>query len=94
MIDEKDNVLELIDEDGVQHDFEVLDIFNFEGNDYAVLLPINDPEYADSDEAVIMRIEQDENGEEVLNDIEDDEEWEKVVDYYDENYTDYDDTEE
>ncbi|MBQ9993075.1 MAG: DUF1292 domain-containing protein [Firmicutes bacterium] len=91
MTEERDNVLELIDEEGNQHDFAVLDILEVEGASYAVLQPLNDPEFADSDDAVIMRIDTDENGEEILNDIDDDEEWEKVVDYYNENVVEYDD---
>ena len=91
MSEERDNILELIDEDGVEHDFEVLDIFELEENSYAVLLPLDDPEFADSDDAVIMRVDTDENGEDVLCDIEDDEEWEKVVDYYNENVVEYED---
>ena len=35
-------------------------------------------EDAEEDEAIILKIVEDENGEEVLYDIEDDEEWEKV----------------
>jgi len=91
MTEERENVLELIDEDGNQHDFEVLDIIEVDDASYAVLLPLNDPEFADSDDAVIMRIDIDENGEEILNDIDDDEEWEKVVDFYNENVVEYDD---
>ena len=72
----------LMDEEGKEHEFEVEAILDVEENKYAVLIPM-DEEYADSNEAVIMRFGQDEEGEEVLYDIESDEEWEKVADAYD-----------
>ena len=91
MSEERDNILELIDEDGVEHDFEVLDIFELEENSYAVLLPLDDPEFYDSVDAVIMSVDSDENCEDFLCDIVDDEEWEKVVDYYNENVVEFED---
>ena len=72
----------LMDEEGKEHEFEVEAILDIEDNKYAVLIPL-DEEYADSNEAVIMRFGLDEEGEEVLYDIESDEEWEKVADAYD-----------
>ena len=72
----------LVDEEGMEHEFEVEAIFDVEENKYAVLIPM-DEEYADSNEAVIMRFGLDEDGEEVLFDIESDEEWDKVADAYD-----------
>jgi len=73
----------LMDEEGKEHEFEVEAILDVEENKYAVLIPM-DEEYADSNEAVIMRFGLDEDGEEVLYDIESDEEWDKVADVYDE----------
>lgn len=72
----------LVDEDNVEHEFEVEAILDVEDEKYAVLIPM-DEEYADSNEAVIMRFGVDEDGEEVLFDIESDEEWDKVADAYD-----------
>lgn len=72
----------LVDEEGVEHEFEVEAILDVEEEKYAVLIPM-DEEYADSNEAVIMRFGVDEDGEEVLYDIESDEEWDKVADAYD-----------
>ncbi|MCL2677848.1 MAG: DUF1292 domain-containing protein [Clostridiales bacterium] len=94
MGDEKENsVLTLLDEEGKEHDFEVLDIVELDEGRYAVLLP-RDEEYANTNEAIIMKISVDENGDEVLFDIEDDEEWEKVADAYDELLEEDDDCEE
>lgn len=78
--EELDDVLILVDEDDVEHPFQMIDMVEVEGKKYAVLTPME--EGSDEDEAIILRIEEDENGEEVLYDIEDDEEWEKVVDIW------------
>lgn len=77
----------LIDEEGVEHDFEVEAFLDVDDEKYAVLIPVAE-EYAD--EAVIMRFGVDDNGEEVLFDIESDEEWERVADAYD-NFADEED---
>ncbi|MGE5575725.1 MAG: DUF1292 domain-containing protein [Syntrophothermus sp.] len=73
----------LVDEDGIEHHFVVLDVVEVSGNRYAVLLP---EEEKDEDEAsaVIFRIETDAEGEDVLVDIEDDDEFDRVVKVLDE----------
>lgn len=83
MTDFEDRKVVLMDEDGSEHEFEVLDIIEVDGAEYAVLFPIEEGENDEEDEAIILKISKDENGEEVLHEIEDDEEWEKVADAYD-----------
>ena len=78
--EEMDNVLILVDEEDQEHPFEVINMIEVDGNQYAVLTPLE--EGAEEDEAIILKIVTDENGEEMLWDIEDDEEWEKVVDIW------------
>ncbi len=81
MLDEEmDDVLILVDEEEQEHPFQMIDMVEVDGNQYAVLVPLE--EGSDEDEAIILKIVLDENGEEVLYDIEDDEEWEKVVDIW------------
>jgi uncharacterized protein YrzB (UPF0473 family) len=85
---EENNVVTLVDEDGNEHRFDLLNIVELDENRYAVMIPEeatleNGEEDDEEDEAVIFRIETDEEGEEVLVDIEDDEEFEKVCDYLD-----------
>ena len=41
-MNEYENVITLTDEDGVEVDFEILDVVPYEGGDYAVLLPVDD----------------------------------------------------
>ena len=94
----EDEVLTLTDEEGNEHEFSVIDMIEMDGSEYAILLPIEaeadadaeaDAEAdddadddADDEEAIILKIVIDDEGNEVLEDIEDDEEWEKVADTY------------
>ena len=85
MTDEKDftgmdNVV-LVDEDGVEHEFVMLDVIEVDDCQYAVLQPVDeDLEDDEEPEAILLKIETDADGEEILTDIEDDDEWEKVAD--------------
>jgi len=79
-VTESDKAVTLMDEEGVEHDFTVIDIIEVEGKEYAILLPVDE----ESDEAIILKFDLDEEGNELLVDIEDDEEWEKVADYWEE----------
>ncbi|MCL2167289.1 MAG: DUF1292 domain-containing protein [Clostridiales bacterium] len=85
MAEERDilenELITLVDEDGIEHNFEMLDVIELDGFQYAVLQPEDeDPDDDEEPEAIILKIETDENGEEILVDIEDDDEWEKVAD--------------
>ena len=81
-----DEEIILVDEDGVEHSFYMLDAIEVEGSQYAVLQPmdVNPDEDEGEPEAVILKIEFDENGDEILTEIDDDDEWEKVVDIWSE----------
>lgn len=73
MSEKEEDLVVLTDENGEEHRFEVLDVLEVEGKDYAVLgSPDND------EEAIVLRIETDQDGRDVLVDIEDDDEWERV----------------
>jgi len=77
---EQEEVITLIDEEGAEHDFMVIDIIEVDGSEYAILLPVEE----DSEEAIILKITYDDDGNELLVDIEEDEEWEKVADAWEE----------
>ncbi|HHU86579.1 MAG: DUF1292 domain-containing protein [Pelotomaculaceae bacterium] len=77
---EQDEIITLVDEEGAEHDFTVVDIINVDQSEYAILLPVEE----ESDEAIILKFSQDEDGNELLVDIEDDDEWEKVADAWEE----------
>lgn len=72
---EQNEKIVLIDEEGQEHSFSVIDLIDIDQRRYAVLLPDEDPDAG----AIIFKIEIDDDGEEVLIDIEDDEEFDEVV---------------
>ncbi|ASS74740.1 hypothetical protein CIG75_06970 [Tumebacillus algifaecis] len=69
----------LTDEDGAEHEFDVLEMLEVDQKMYAILQPTD----AQDEEAVILRVEKDEEGNDVLAYIEDDAEWDKVAEEYD-----------
>lgn len=80
MEEEFDDVVILVDEEDQEHAFVIIDMLEVDGSQYAILSPLEEEE--ESDDAIILRIAKDENGEEMLYDIEDDKEWQKVVDVW------------
>jgi uncharacterized protein YrzB (UPF0473 family) len=83
MTEEENNVITLVDEEGVEHQFTLLNIIETDGKKYAVMVPDEEVTEEEEEEAVIFRIDTDEDGEEVLVDIEDDAEFAKVCDLLD-----------
>ena len=85
---EKD-VISLLDEDGKEHEFEILDALELDDCQYMALLPLYGEDEAqealdDSGELVILRVsdEEDEDGEQYLDVIEDEEEFNRVADLF------------
>lgn len=72
----------LVDEEGVEQTFELLDSYETaDGELYYALVPYydNPEDMVEADtELVILRSEEDENGEETLASIDDDDEYEKI----------------
>ncbi|MGL5151094.1 MAG: DUF1292 domain-containing protein [Clostridium sp.] len=78
---EKDTqFIELLDEQGNEIKFEVISFFSIDdlGNEYVVVKPANE----DVEEAFVLKILQDEEGNETLVAIEDDNEFELVEEAY------------
>lgn len=84
-VEEFDTII-LTDEEGKDHEFLHLDTLDVDGSTYFILMPIlegeeeSESEDEDADEAIILKLGKDEQGNEMLIDIDDDEEWEKVAD--------------
>lgn len=93
-VEEKDNVVVLTDEDGVEREFEIVTDLEVDGNQYYVLYPTDSK---DDEDAIVLKLTENENGEDMLAEIEDDDEFNKVEEAYnkwaDENeeYGEYDD---
>ncbi len=75
-----DEIYTLTDEDGNENQFELIGQKEIDGATYLALVPIDEN---DDEEYVILKVEQDENGEEVLATINDDDEFERVADIFD-----------
>lgn len=83
--DFEQQIIELIDEDGEPNQFELIDIVEFEGKEYGLLLPVNDEDETliDNDEekeVILMRLNKIMD-EYVFETIDSDEEFEKVAEY-------------
>jgi putative holliday junction resolvase len=84
MADQETNWITLVDEEGHEHRFNLLNIVEVDKAKYAVMIPEIQESEEEQEEAVIFRIETDDEGEEVLVDIEDDDEFAKVCEVLDE----------
>jgi len=77
--EEREDVIVLTDEEGKEHEFTIVDVIEVGEREYAVLLP---PE-EEGDEAVILRIDKDGDGEDIFVDIDDDDEYDRVAEAWD-----------
>jgi uncharacterized protein YrzB (UPF0473 family) len=68
-----EDIVTLVDEEGKNHDFQVVDIIEVDGKEYALLLPA-ESEDPDQDEVLVLRFEEDRFGM-----IEDEAEFQRVV---------------
>ena len=87
-MEEQNNIIELIDEDGNTLSFEYLMTLDYKENEYVVLVPLQTyedyPEELTGDEVVILRVEQDENDDDIYVSIEDENELDEVFDVFSE----------
>ncbi|NMA54671.1 MAG: DUF1292 domain-containing protein [Firmicutes bacterium] len=90
MSEERDDTVVLTDEEGIEHEFEVVDYFSLDEKEYAILLAIDDFEDDEDGEVLIFRIEDEEDGDQILVEIEDDEEWERAAAMWEERLTEED----
>ena len=73
----------LVDENGIEREFEIVDSLVTENNEYFALIPTETPENVANDdgELFILKVVED-NGEEFLEPIEDDEEYEEIAEIF------------
>jgi len=77
------DILSLVDEEGVEHEFEVVDTLDKDDTTYLALIPVVDENNLDDadGELVILKVVE-EDGEEFLVAIEDDDEFDDVSDIF------------
>ncbi len=77
-----ENIIELVDEDGVEISFEHLMSLEHNGKIYICLVPVEPMEDVAEDELIIMRIETDDEGNDYYTTIEDEAELDAVFEKY------------
>ena len=87
---EYDNIISLNDENGNEVKFEFLDLVEYEGEQYVVLLPVLEEGEEDDGEVVILRVEDsdDESEEEAYVSVDDEETLMKVFNIFKEKFKD------
>jgi len=86
--EERTDILVLVDDEGNEHEFALIDRFQVDLYDYAILVPVlyheEDDDYIDfEDDAFIFRIEPGEE-DDALVEVEDEAEWNKVAELWEE----------
>ena len=85
--EEFDNVVVLTDENGEEMAFEYLDLIDYEGEQYVILLPVDESEEAD--EVVILKYEETQSeDEESYVSVESEETLKKVFEIFKEKFKD------
>jgi uncharacterized protein YrzB (UPF0473 family) len=79
MEDERDDIVVLVDENGDEVEFEHIDSFEMNDNEYVILAPLNEEiDEDEEEEVIILRVEHNEDGEDSYVTIEDDDELDEV----------------
>lgn len=83
-MEERDDIVVLVDENGEEVEFEHLDTIEMNGSEYVVLLPLDQAGSVndDTDEVVILKVEHTEDGEDSFISVEDDEEMDAVFEEF------------
>ena len=81
-MEEDRELIVLYDEEDNECRFEVLAVLDVDEGRYAILMPADDKD--EDEEAYVLRIEQDENGQDILIGIDNEQELNTVVEAYEE----------
>ena len=84
--EEVDNIIVLNDEEGNEVQFEFLDLIDYEGEEYVVLLPAEETE--DAGEVVILQVEDTDSEEESYVSVEDEDVLNKVFEIFKDKFKD------
>ena len=79
------NIVELTDEEGQTTEFEYLTTIEHKGESYVVLLAPQEEDNEEEGEVVILKIAQDDNGEDIYVTVEDEDTVQEVFDKFMEN---------
>ena len=79
MAEEEQNIVEIVDEDGVATNCEVYDVVEFEGKSYALLIPLDEEDEEDAEYIVLQYVE--EGDECYFQSIDNEDEFNRVCEY-------------
>jgi uncharacterized protein YrzB (UPF0473 family) len=82
MTEERDDVVVLIDENGEEVEFEHLDTVEMNGNEYVVLLPLEEQENEEVDEVIILKVEHNDEGDDSFITVDDEDELNEVFEEF------------
>ncbi len=82
MDEERDDIVVLVGEDGEEVEFEHIDTIEMNGNEYVVLLPVEDQENEEVDEVVILKVDHGEDGEDSFVTVDDEDELNSVFEEF------------
>lgn len=82
--EEMDNIIILNDEEGNEVEFEFLDLIEYEGEEYVVLLPVEEAE--DAGEVVILQVEDIDSEEESYISVDDEDTLNQVFEIFKEKF--------
>lgn len=84
------DLVSVLDEDGNQHQFEVLDAIETDEGRYVALVPVLDPQEAVEDDGELIILEVvNEDGEDLLVPIEDDDVFDEIAAIFEERLSEY-----
>ena len=86
LFEEEFYMMVLVDDEGEEHEFQLLAELEIEGETYRVLMPLaeEEDEDEDTDFIVILKVVYDDEGNELMSEIEDDEELDMVLEAWQE----------
>jgi uncharacterized protein YrzB (UPF0473 family) len=85
LFDNEFYMMVLVDDEGEEHEFQLLAELEIEDETYRVLMPLLDEEEEEeNDVIIILKVVYDEEGNELMSEIEDDEELDMVVEAWQE----------
>jgi len=94
MDERDDNIVVLVDENGENVEFELLDTIEMNGKEYVVLLPIEEGnDDGEADEVIILRVEAGDDDEDTFITIDDEDELNEVFEEFQDRMEEMDDFE-
>ncbi len=82
MDEERDDIVVLVGEDGEEVEFEHIDTIEMNGNEYVVLIPVEEQENEEVEEVVILKVDHSDDGEDSFVTIDDEDELNNVFEEF------------